>query len=167
MSNTFEFQESRELQSPSQKTPNETMWRLVGTESSAGKTACSRAPIKAVKWACVGVLMLSVVASLYIFTPYVSAYQAVVRFAIGLSAIAIIFESLRARQYAVAALFAAVVLLFNPVIPTFALAGNWVILFAGALPVWYGNPNTLRDKIAPADNGHFELALAANESENQ
>jgi hypothetical protein len=44
------------------------------------------------------------------------------------------FESLRTRQYAFTALFAAVVLLFNPVLPTFALAGNWVILLAGVLP---------------------------------
>jgi hypothetical protein len=87
-----------------------------------------------VKWACIGVLMVTAVVSSYVFTPYVSAYQAVVRFAIGLGAIVIMFESLRARQYAFTALFAAIVLLFNPVLPTFALSGNGLILLASALP---------------------------------
>jgi hypothetical protein len=38
------------------------------------------------------------------------------------------------RQYTFTALFATVVLLFNPVVPTFALAGNLVISLAGVLP---------------------------------
>lgn len=60
----------------------------------------------------------------YVSSPYVVAYQTVVRFAIGLGVIVIMFESLRTRQYKFTALFGAVVLLFNPVVPTFALAGN-------------------------------------------
>ena len=92
------------------------------------------ARIKTVKWACIGVLMATAVVSSYVLSPNVPAYQAVVRFAIGLGAIVIVFESLRARQYAFTALFAAVILLFNPVIPTFALSGNWLILLASVLP---------------------------------
>ncbi len=56
------------------------------------------------------------------------------RFAIGLGAIVIMFESLRARQYAFTALFAAIVLFFNPLLPLFALSGNGLILFASVLP---------------------------------
>jgi hypothetical protein len=82
----------------------------------------------------IGLLMIAAVVCSYVFTPYVSAYQAVVRFAIGLGAIVIMFESLRTRQYAFTALFASIVLLFNPVLPTFALSGNWVILLASMLP---------------------------------
>lgn len=92
------------------------------------------ARIKAVKWACIGVLMVAAVVSSYVFSPYVSMYRAVVRLAIGLGAIVIMFESLRARQYAFTALFAAIVLLFNPLLPLFALSGNGLILFASVLP---------------------------------
>jgi len=133
MSNTIEFQGARELQAHSQKPLDETVWRAWLGKNLLQERQRAAARIRALKWVCIGVLMFSGVASSYIFTPQVSAYQAVVRFAIGLGAIVIMFESLRARQYAFTALFAAVVLLFNPVVPTFAFAGNWVILFAGEL----------------------------------
>jgi hypothetical protein len=64
----------------------------------------------------------------------VSSYQAVVRFAIGLGAIVLMFKSFRVRQYALTGLFAAIVLLFNPVLPTFSLSRNWAILLASVLP---------------------------------
>jgi hypothetical protein len=134
MSNTIGFQGARELQAHSQNPLDETAWRAWLGKNLLQERQRAAARIKAVKWACIGVLVVSAVASSYIFTTYVSAYQAVVRFAIGLGAIVIMFESLRARQYAFTALFAAVVVLFNPLLPTFALAGNWVILFAGVLP---------------------------------
>ena len=92
------------------------------------------ARMKAVKWACVGLLLATVVVSSSVLTPYVSAYEAVVRFAIGLGAIILLFESLKARQYALAVLFAAILLLFNPIVPAFALAGNGALLLASVLP---------------------------------
>jgi hypothetical protein len=89
---------------------------------------------KAVKWACIGLLLVAAVVSSSVLTPSVSAYEAVVRFAIGLGAIILLFESLRARQFALMVLFAAIVLLFNPFLPTFALAGNGALLLASVLP---------------------------------
>ena len=78
--------------------------------------------------------MATAIVSSYVLTPYVPAYQAVVRFAIGLGAIIMMVEGRRTRQYAFTALFAAIVMLFNPVVPTFAFAGNWLILLASVLP---------------------------------
>jgi hypothetical protein len=89
---------------------------------------------KAVKWACIGVLLVAAVVSSSVLTPAISAYEAVVRFAMGLGALLLLLESLRARQYALTALFAVIVLLFNPFLPTFALAGNGALLLASALP---------------------------------
>ena len=133
MSNSIEFQGTQDLQAHSQKPLDETVWRAWLGKNLLQEKQRAATRIKAVKWACIGVLVVSAAASSYISTPYVSAYQTVVRFAIGLGAIVIMFESLRTRQYAFTALFAAIVLLFNPVLPPFALRGNWVILLAGVL----------------------------------
>jgi hypothetical protein len=134
MSHTIHFEGPRGSQAQSSKPLDETVWRAWLNKNLLEERQHAVARIKAVKWACIGVLMATAVVSSYVFSPYVSAYQAVVRFAIGLGAIVIMFESLRTRQFAFTALFAAVVLLFNPVVPTFALAGNWVILLAAVLP---------------------------------
>ena len=134
MSNTIELQETRDLQAHSEKPLDETAWRGWLGKNLLQERQRVAARIKTVKWACIGVLMVGAVAFSYVFTSYVSTYQTVVRFAIGLGAIVAMFESLHAWQYAFTALFAAVVLLFNPVLPTFALAVNWAILLAAALP---------------------------------
>lgn len=110
------------------------MWRAWLNKNLLEERQRTAARIKAVKWVCIGVLIATAVVSSYVFSPYVSAYQTVVRFAIGLGAIVIMFESFRMQQYAFTALFAAVVLLFNPVVPTSAPGGNWVIFLAGVLP---------------------------------
>ena len=55
-------------------------------------------------------------------------------FPLGLGAIILLFESLRARQFTLMILFAALVLLFNPLLPTFALAGNGALLLVSVLP---------------------------------
>lgn len=134
MSNTIQFQGTRDLQAHSQRPLDETLWRAWLGKNLLQERQRTAARMTAVKWVCIGLLVVSAVSSSYIFTPYVSAYQAVVRFAIGLGAIVVMFESLRARQYAFTALFAMVVLLFNPVLPTFAFAGNWGFLVAAVLP---------------------------------
>ena len=134
MSHTIHFEEPGDSQAHSSKPLDETVWRAWLNKNLLEERQRAAARIKAVKWACIGVLMATAAVSSYVFSPYVSAYQAVVRFAIGLGAIVMMSESFRTRQYAFTALFAAVVLLFNPVVPIFALAGNWLILLASVLP---------------------------------
>jgi hypothetical protein len=134
MSHTIHFEGPRDSQAHSSKPLNETVWRAWLNKNLLEERQRAAARIKAVKWACIGVLMATAVVSSYVFTPYISAYQTVVRVAIGLGAIILLFESLRARQYAFTAVFAAIVLLFNPVLPIFALSGNWPIFLASLLP---------------------------------
>ncbi len=117
-----------------EKSLGETMWRAWFEKTFFQGRQRAGAAIKAVKWPCMGVLMATEVVSLYVFTPNVPAYQVTVRFAIGFGAIVIMFESVRARQYAFTALFAAIVLLFSPVFSSFALSGKWLILLANVLP---------------------------------
>jgi hypothetical protein len=133
MSNTIEFQVTRHLQTHTSKPLDETVWRAWLEKNRVEEAQSAVARIQIVKWACIGVLIASGVVSSYISTPYDSAYQAVVRFAIALGATVLMFESLRGRQYSFTVLFAALVLLFNPVLP-FALAGTGLFLFASVLP---------------------------------
>ncbi len=135
-----------------EKPLDESVWHACFEKTFFQRRQRTGATIKAVKWACMGVLMATAVVSLYVFTPNVPAYQATVRFAVGFGAIFIMFESVRARQYAFTALFAATVLLFSPVFPSFALSGKWLILFATVLPfiaslVWI-NERTQRAAVA-------------------
>jgi hypothetical protein len=134
MSPIIHFEGPPDSQVHSSKPLDESVWRAWVNKNLLEERQRAAARIKAVKWTCIGVLMATAVASSYVVPPYVTSYQAVVRFAIGLGAIVMMFQSLRTRQYAFTALFAAVILLFNPVVPAFALAGNWLILLASVLP---------------------------------
>ena len=134
MSHIIHFEGPPDSQAHSSTPLDETVWRAWLKETLLQERQRAAARIKAVKWACIGVLMATAIVSSYVLTPYVSAYQAVVRFAIGFGALIMIFESLRTRQYVFTAVFAVVILLFNPVVPTFALRGNSLLLLASVLP---------------------------------
>ena len=113
---------------------NQIVWRAWLEKNRRQESQRAAARRKVVKWACIGVLLATVVVSSSVFPPYVSTYEAMVRFAIGLSALILLLESLRGRQYALMALFAVIVLLFNPLFPVFAFSGNGAILLASVLP---------------------------------
>jgi hypothetical protein len=134
MSHTIDDEGTRNAQAHSSKPLDETVWRAWLKKNLLEERQRAAARIKAVKLACIGVLMATAVVSSYVFTPYVSVYQAVVRVAIGLGAIVILFESIRLRQYAFAVLFSGTVLLFNPLFPVFALSGNRLIVLGSVLP---------------------------------
>ena len=68
-------------------------------------------------WACIGVLAVAAMASPYVSASFVPAYEVVVRLTIGGGALAMMFDNLYAREYVLAALFAAIALLLNPVLP--------------------------------------------------
>jgi len=134
MSNSIEFQGTLHSQAHSSTPLDEIVWRAWLKKNLLQERQRADIRIKAVKWACISVLIATAVVSSYVSPSYLSAYQAVARFAIALGAIVIMFKSLRERQYVFTALFAGIVLLFNPVLPAFALSGNWLILLASALP---------------------------------
>src|SRR4051812_8162812 len=60
---------------------------------------------KAVNWVCIGVLALAVVTSSHISLAHLAAYQAAVRFVIGVGAAVMVLDNIRAREYGYAALF--------------------------------------------------------------
>ena len=89
---------------------------------------------KSVKWICIGVLIAAAIFSATFFTAPDSVYQISVRFVILLGGLALLLQSLRTRQYAFTALFAGIMLLFNPLLPGFAFSGKWVILLVSLVP---------------------------------
>ena len=57
-----------------------------------------------------------------------------VRFAIMLGALAVMLQSLRTKQYIFTGVFVGVMILFNPLVPSFAFSGKSLILVASLLP---------------------------------
>jgi len=93
-------------------------------------------------------------ASSHVFLPYVAAYEAVVRIIIGVGATVMMFDNIRARQHGFTALFGSIVLLFNPVLPAFALPRSETILLASILPfvgsmLWMRRPTHIGTPQAP------------------
>ena len=134
MSHIIEYQETRQLPAESQQSMDDNIWRAWMEKNLVQERQGIAARAKVVKCACIGVLLIAAAVSSSVLPPYLFAYQALVRFAIALGAIVVILQSLRARQYVLTALFAAIVLIFNPVFPTFAFSGHSAILFASVLP---------------------------------
>ncbi len=64
------------------------------------------------------------------------AYDVVVRFVVAAGALAMMFHALRWKHYVIAAVFGALVLLYNPVFPSFAFSGEWqsALVVASAVP---------------------------------
>jgi hypothetical protein len=63
-------------------------------------------------------------------------FEVVVRFMVGAGAIAVMIQSLRTGRYVFAAVFAGLVVLFNPIAPVFEFSGDWqrALLVACAAP---------------------------------
>ena len=77
-----------------------------------------------IRWICLVVLVGAAIFSASFFTTADSGYQVSVRFVIMLGGLAVVLQGVRTRQYAFAALFAALMLLFNPIMPAFSFSGN-------------------------------------------
>ena len=54
-----------------------------------------------------------------------SPFEVVVRFVVTASALVVMFQAFQTRHYAVAAVFGALALLYNPVAPAFDFSGGW------------------------------------------
>lgn len=134
MSKTIHSREPLDSQAQISKPLDEAVWRAWLKKNLLEERQRAVVRIKAVNWACIGVLLVSIVVSSYISLSHVSTYQAVIRIVIGLGAIVMMFEGLRTRQYVSTALFTGLALLFNPLFPAFAFSGNWPILLASMLP---------------------------------
>jgi hypothetical protein len=149
MSHTTRLYGPGDLQAHSSRPLDETVWRAWMKKNLLEERSRAAARTKTVNWICIGVLVAAVVTSSHVSLPYVAAYQAVVRIIIGVGATVMMFDNIRARQHGFTALFGSIVLLFNPLLPAFALPRNETILLASILPfvgslLWMRRPTQTR-----------------------
>jgi len=123
MSNPNRFQNSHGVSDLSCRPLDEEMWRGWQARNGLRDERSATRLTKAVKGACIAALLVTAALPLYI-----APYQNALRFIVVAGAAMILVQALHAHHYALAALFAATGLLYNPVIPTFSLAGEWQVL---------------------------------------
>ena len=139
MSNPNRFHTSHGIPDVSRLPLDEEVWQRWQAKNRLHDERIATRLTKAVKWACIATLLVAAALPLYI-----APYQNALRFIVVAGAAMVTLQALHAHRYAVAALFAVTALLYNPVIPTFSLAGNWqvliiyvtVVLFAVSLTWW-------------------------------
>src|SRR5260370_5996389 len=118
------FVESEESQNawmpPAARPLDEVVWQAWVAKGRAQQQRSSAARTKAVKWTSVAGLLAA--AGLW---SHLGPFEVVVRFLVTASAMVVMFQAFRARNYAVAAVFGALALFYNPVAPTFSFSGDW------------------------------------------
>lgn len=112
---------------------DEEVWRRWQAKNRLHDERSAARFTKVVKGACMATLLVAAALPLYI-----APYQNALRFIIAAGAAMVTLQALQARRYAVAALFAATGLLYNPVIPTFRLDGKWQVLIILLTVVLFG-----------------------------
>ena len=87
--------------------------------------------MKGVTWVSIAGLLAAIA-----HWPHPGPYDVVVRFVVAAGALAMMFQALRSRYYVVAAVFGALVLLYNPLAPVFGFSGQWqsALVVASAVP---------------------------------
>lgn len=123
MSTASRFQTSHGVFDVSCRPLDEDAWQRWQAKNRVHDERIGARLTRGVKWACIATLLVAAALPLYI-APYQNAF----RFIVVAGAAMVTSQALHSHRYAAAALFAATGLLYNPVIPTFSLAGNWQVL---------------------------------------
>lgn len=141
-----------ELQARCSKPLDEKVWRAWLQKNQIEEVQGAIARMRAVKWVCIAILLATAALS-----SYVVPYRSVVAFIVSLGAIAAMWQGFRTHHYYFAALFTAMVVLYNPLFPTFTLSGGWqrFIILASVIPfiaavVWMNATSLPRGRSEPA-----------------
>ena len=105
---------------PAARPLDEAVWQAWVAKGRAQDQRSSAARTKAMKWASAAGLLAA--AGLW---SHLGPFEFVIRFLVSASAIVVMFQFLQARYYAVAAVFGALALFYNPVAPLFSFSGDW------------------------------------------
>ena len=119
------------LTTPASKPLDEAVWQAWKAKGRAQDKRGREARIKALKWG--SIVALLAVAGIWSQVP---SYDIVIRCVLAAGAIGVMFEAFNKRQYALGAVFAGLVLLYNPIAPVFDFSGNWqrALVVLSALP---------------------------------
>jgi hypothetical protein len=131
MSTSVELQESRTWETPPAKALDEAAWNAWVAKGRARDRRDNATHVEAVKWVSIVALFAAAVLCSY-FAPF----DTTVRFVVAAGAIVVMLQAFRTRNYADAAVFGALALLYNPVAPVFSLSGGWqrAAMAASAVP---------------------------------
>ena len=99
---------------------DEAVWQAWVAKGRAQDRRSRAAQIKAVKWVSIAGLLAAAV-----LWSHLAPFEFVVRFLVTASAMVVMFPAFQARHYAVAAVFGALALFYNPVAPAFSFSGDW------------------------------------------
>ena len=116
---------------PAARPLDEAVWQAWVAKGHAQDRRSSAARIKAVKWASIAALLAA--AGLW---SHLAPFEVVVRFLVTAGAMVVMFQAFQARHYAVAAVFGALALFYNPVAPAITFSGDWqrAVVVASAVP---------------------------------
>jgi len=125
------FEENHEL--PIAKPLDETVWQAWLLKSRVREEKSHAARMKAVKWMSLAALLLAAGAGTWSqFAPY----EVGLRILVTAGAMVLMSQAFQRRDHAFAAVFGALVLLYNPVAQVFSFSGEWqrALIVASALP---------------------------------
>jgi hypothetical protein len=110
---------------------DEAVWQAWKAKGRAQDRQGRETRIRALKWG--SIVALLAVAGLW---SQLAPYDVVIRCVLVAVAVGMMFEAFNRRQYALAAVFAGLALLYNPVAPVFSFSGNWrrAVVVASAVP---------------------------------
>jgi hypothetical protein len=110
---------------------DEAVWQAWVDKGRARDRRNSATRFAAVKW--ISVAALAVVAGLW---SHLGPYDVVVRFVLAAGAIVLMLHGIPSGNYALAAAFGALALLYNPIVPVFSFSGEWqrAVVVASAAP---------------------------------
>jgi len=110
---------------------DQAVWNAWVTRGRAKEARGHEMRIKAAKW--ISIVGLLAAAGLW---AYVTPYEVGIRFLAAGGASIVMVQAFQAQRYAFAAVFGALVLLYNPVVPVFSLSGDWqrAVVIASTVP---------------------------------
>jgi hypothetical protein len=110
---------------PLVKPLDESVWQAWVLKGRAQDERSHAAGVKVVTWISLVTLLLVAAA----FWPYIGPYDAAVRFLLAAGGLVLMFQAFHTRHYALATVFGALALLYNPVAPVFSFSGAWQSAF--------------------------------------
>ena len=97
---------------------DKAVWQAWMAKSALREQHSAARRVVAIKFLTIGIL----VATALLWT-HTSGYDLWIRFAVALGGMVVLFQAVRRRRYALAAVFATLIVIYNPIVPTFPFAG--------------------------------------------
>lgn len=116
---------------PPVKLLDEAVWQAWLDKGRAQDARSRAARAQAVKWISIAALLAAAG-----FWPHPVPYDVVARFIVAGGALVVMFHAIHVKQYIFVAVFGALALLYNPVVPVFSFSSGWqrAVVLASAVP---------------------------------